>query len=168
MEAETLRPEIVPLYEMLRLNTRLFRNCLDGVDDTSAQRRSRGGNNMTFIALHLVDARCFLARYLGLEATHPYAEALSAVGSIDEMTEFPPLAGVITAWLEVSRLLAQRLPELSGAELRASSAQKFPVGDATLLGGITFLLQHESFHIGQMALLRRQLGLGPMSYADHE
>jgi uncharacterized damage-inducible protein DinB len=30
---------------------------------------------------------------------------------------------------------------------------------------IAFLVQHDSYHLGQVAFLRRQLGKPPMSYA---
>jgi len=32
------------------------------------------------------------------------------------------------------------------------------------MGGIAFAVQHESYHLGQIALLRRALGHPPMSY----
>jgi uncharacterized damage-inducible protein DinB len=155
---------IAPLLDILKLNTRLFLNCLDGVDDETAQRRPGDRvNNMTFIALHLVDARCYLARNVGLEHESPYKH-LEDVASIDEMEEFPALAELRAAWSDVSERLAARLPALSDAVLGSESAQQFPVDDGTVLGGIAFLLEHESFHIGQLALLRKHFGLGAMSY----
>lgn len=38
----------------------------------------------------------------------------------------------------------------------------------TRLDATTFLVHHESFHLGQRGLLRRALGLPPMSYAEDE
>jgi uncharacterized damage-inducible protein DinB len=156
--------QVTPLFEQLKLNTRLFTNALDGADDDMAQRRPAGrANNMVFVALHLLDARAYLARYLGIEYQHPFTD-LDAVSSIDEMESFPPLEGVCGAWREVSDLLVDGFPGLTEAELGLESAQPFPVDDRTVLGGVTFLLQHESFHIGQLAFLRRWLDLEPMSY----
>jgi hypothetical protein len=157
-------PRIGPLLEILKLNTRLFLNCLDGIDDETAQKRPGDSiNSMTFIALHLVDARCYLAGYLGLDYENPYKH-LEDVASIEEMKEFPPVVELCAVWRDVSERLGERSAALSSAELGKESALQFPVDDGTMLGGITFLLQHESFHIGQLALLRRYFGLGPMSY----
>ena len=39
----------------------------------------------------------------------------------------------------------------------------FPFEDTTLLGGIGFLLHHEAYHIGQLALLRRIHRMSAMS-----
>lgn len=159
-------PRIGPLLEILKLNTRLFLKCLDGVDDETAQRRPGGAvNNMTFVALHLADARCYLARYVGLDDENPFKH-LEDVASIDEMKEFPAVAELRAVWRDVSDRLAERLSVLPSAEVDCESSQQFPVDDGTMLGGIAFLLQHESFHIGQLALLRRYFGLGPMSYQD--
>lgn len=41
---------------------------------------------------------------------------------------------------------------------------QFPIADATLFGGVAFLTQHDTYHIGQLALLRKHWGLGAMSY----
>lgn len=38
-------------------------------------------------------------------------------------------------------------------------------GDSTRLGLIAFLAQHDSYHLGQIAFLRRQFGKAAMSYA---
>jgi len=156
--------QVAPLYEMLKIDTRLFENSLDGVDDQRAQiQPSDGANNMVFIALHLLDARAYLARYIGIEYQHPFTD-LEAVRSIDEMPSFPPVTPVRAAWRQVSDLLLERFPMLSADELSQESAQEFPVEDRTVSGGIAFLLLHESFHIGQIAYLRRCVGLAPMSY----
>ena len=157
--------QVAPLYEILRLNERLFLNTLDGVDEDTAQKQpAEGVNNMVFIAVHLLDARCYLARMLGADSEHPYQKQLDGVSSIDEMKAFPELEGVRVAWREVSEVLAERLPAISEAELGEKAPAEFPVADGTILGGTAFLLQHESYHIGQLAYLRRVLGLGAMSY----
>jgi uncharacterized damage-inducible protein DinB len=156
---------IAPLYETLKLNTRLFLNALDGVDDATAQKRpSDDTNSMIFIACHLLDARAYLAEYLGIDYTHPYKQIFDSAKRFDEIEPLPPLDGLRTAWREVSELLAERFPKLTDTDLRRKSSLEFPVDDPSVLGGVAFLLAHESFHCGQIAYLRRLLGLDPMSY----
>lgn len=47
-------PRVVPLTEILRLNTKLFRNCLEGVtDEKAAMRRSASTNSAAFVAAHV-------------------------------------------------------------------------------------------------------------------
>lgn len=162
-----MNERVGPLYEISALNTRLFRNTLSGVDDASAQSRpGPEGNNMAFIAAHLLDARAWLARYLGVQYQHPFADELAAVTSIDEIERFPALDSVLAAWNEVSAHLRERLVSLTDEEIERESEQEFPIGDRSVLGGIAFMLQHESFHIGQLAFIRRLLGFGAMSYSQ--
>lgn len=158
---------IAPLYEITTINTRLFRNTLAGVDDASAQRRpGPEGNNMTFIAVHLLDARAWMARCLGARYRHPFEDEFAAVTSIDDIDRFPALDSIVAAWNEVSEHLRERLVSVTDEEIERESEQEFPISDRSVLGGIAFLLQHESFHIGQLALIRRILGFGAMSYGD--
>ena len=49
-------PRLAPLADLLNLNTRLLRNCLDGVDDAAARHRPAAGtNHLAFLTAHLVD-----------------------------------------------------------------------------------------------------------------
>lgn len=161
-----MEPTVQPLYELLKLNTKLLANCLDGLDDETARRRiDDKTNNIAFITCHLVDARYYLAGYLGIEAVNPLKEVLEGLKSIEDFTEFPLIREVLAAWEEVSGLLEERLQRLEPADLAAESSQKFPIADDTVLGGIAFLVQHDSYHIGQLGLLRKSLGLEAMSYA---
>lgn len=164
-----MNERVAPLWEILALNTRLFRNSLADVDDEAGQSRpGPGANNMTFIAVHLLDARAWLARYLGLEYHHPFETELASVSSVEEVERFPTLASIVTAWDEVSARLGERLRSVADEDIGRESELEFPVGDRSVLGGMAFLLQHESFHIGQLALLRRILGFSPMSYTESD
>ncbi len=150
----------------LSLNTRLFLNCLDDLTEEAAQwRKNGGGNNVNFIALHLVDARFYLARTLGAEIPNPFSEDLERANSIDDIEQFPSMDEIRATWIDVSRQLLQRMVALPEDVLWGDSEQESPVEDNTKLGGVAFLLHHESYHIGQMGLLRRQLGYPSMSYA---
>jgi uncharacterized damage-inducible protein DinB len=163
-----MQEAIVPLFEVLKLNTRLFLNCLDGVDDEMArQRPSADTNSIGFLACHVLHARYYLAGFLGLEAVNPFQELFDSAHDVNDL-EVPPLDGLRSAWVELSAQLVDRLPVLSEAELGRDSGQEFPVEDGTVRGAIAFLVQHESFHIGQLALLRKYFGLEGMAYAGGE
>ncbi len=161
-----MHPSVKPLNEILDLNTRLFRNCLSGLDaEQAAQRLGDTTNNIVFIAVHTLDARYYLARYLGAEIVHPFKEAWSKVKSVEDLTDPPDLAVISAAWAEVSEAIAERLDVLTEADLAAESKQKFPVADGTVLGGAAFLLQHDSYHLGQLGLLRKHWTSESMSYS---
>lgn len=161
-----MEPQVAPLAALYDLNTDLLLNCLEGLSDAEAQRRlAAGGNSVTFLAGHLVDSRHFLISRLGYPLPNPLARYLADVRSIDEIREWPSLEEIRTAWIAVSTQLQQVLGELAAAELEQANVHRFPVGDSTRLGLIAYLVQHDSYHLGQVGFLRRQLGKPPMSYA---
>jgi uncharacterized damage-inducible protein DinB len=154
------------LASVLRLNTRLFMNCLEGVAEEKAIERPSGAtNSLAFVACHLVDSRHYLARYLGLDEVNPLANVLADVTSIEDVDELPPLGELKQAWRSVASVVEACVEGLSEEECRVPSRQRFPVDDPTVLGAVGFLVQHESYHIGQMALLRKYLGYPAMKYS---
>lgn len=150
---------------VVRLNTRLFINCLDGVSEAHAVRRpNERTNNLAFIGCHLVDSRHFLATQLGLEALNPFAERLAAIERIEQMPGFPTLTEIRSAWASIAPVLEECVAGLTATELRVPARASFPVDDPSTAGMIAFLIQHESYHIGQMALVRKFLGYPAMKY----
>lgn len=154
-----------PYRVLYTLNTRLFGNCFDGVDDEAAGRRFDGRtNNLAFLGCHLVDVRVFLLGLLGEEVERPFGGRLDTARSLDEIDEMPALEEILDAWSDVSERLEAALDALPFDGLVTPVEPEFPGGDGTLAGALAFLAQHESYHVGQMALLRRWLGLPAMSY----
>lgn len=161
-------PRIAPLTEILRLNTKLFRNCLEGVtDEKAAMRPSASTNSAAFVATHVTEARFYLPKVLGDEHPSPIAAYLEGARGIDDVKRFPPLAEIQRAWTTASHALRERLDRMTAAELDASIACPFPlpISDPTALSLLTFFVQHDSYHVGQLALLRKHAGLPAMQYA---
>jgi len=159
---------VAPLHSIFQLNTRLFLNCLeDATDELARTRPNQASNSMAYVALHLHDARHYLAKYLGVAEPDPFAAITADAGGIDDIDVYPSLAEIRTAWMEVSLALENQFPQLTAASIDQPSppdAPDFPVADNTVLGGIAFLLQHEAYHLGQLAFLRKLLGLPAMSW----
>jgi uncharacterized damage-inducible protein DinB len=158
-------PSVGPLAEIFRLDTDLLLNCVDGVsDEHGAARPLPGTNSMAFIVAHLVDARHFVLTLLGQATDNPLSTVLAKAKGIEEVGDLPPLSGLTASWREVARHLAKAIAGATAPQLSAACTQKFPVDDPSLLGGLAFLAQHESFHLGQLALLRKGLGYPAMKY----
>jgi uncharacterized damage-inducible protein DinB len=156
---------IAALADILRLNTRLLRNCLDGLTEAQAAvRPGPGTNSAAFVAAHLADARFHLLALLGGDRNNPLAPYLAAARSLDELERLPPLTDILDAWTDVSHALRDRLEELSADELDQDVAPRFPMSNPTRLGALAFLVQHDSYHIGQLAMLRKHAGLPAMRY----
>ena len=155
--------ELLALHESFRLNTGLLRNALAGVDDASARRKLHPDiNPVAFLVIHLLDARFSMARMIGAPAENPHQAAWDAASSFDALPGVPPLEELLALWHGVSTALAERWPRMTAADLAAPAPHPFPVADPSRMGGLAFLLQHESYHLGQLGLLRRMLGLPAM------
>jgi uncharacterized damage-inducible protein DinB len=161
-----MNPSVRPLVSTLELNTRLLLNALDGVDEKAARvRPNEKTNHAIFLACHLVDSRHYLARALGLASESPFKAMLEGAKGIDDVKEYPSLDEVRAAWKDVGALLSRHIADLEASDLEKPAAFAFPIeGGGTLLGCLAFLVQHDSYHLGQVALLRRYLGLEAMSY----
>jgi uncharacterized damage-inducible protein DinB len=156
---------LVPIYEIFKLNSRLFLNCLDGwKEDQARWRPSPDANSAAFIALHLVDSRHYIAKTLGMTTENPFGFLADAT-TIDDVKTWPKLDEIRSAWKTVTGNIRERFKTLTPEDLAApSSWTEVPVDDKTNLGLVNFMFQHESYHIGQLAILRKQAGLPAMSY----
>ena len=162
-----MNPAMVPLHTIVRLNTLLFRNCLvDVPDDLASRVVAAGANTMIFVAVHLFDGRIFMADTAGIVLAHPYPE-IAAAERVQDISAYPPMSELLAHWARVSPALVGCLESLSEEQLQRPSPRQFPVKDRSLLGALSFLIQHETYHIGQLSLLRRVNGLSAMRYTEN-
>ncbi len=160
---------LAPMAAVFALNSRLLENCLDGVTEAEAQGRPNDrSNSVAFIAAHLVNTRAWMIRYLGGDEPEPFGGALAYGTAIDSAARVPSLDETLDAWDEISERLETRLATCTAAQLAAPSPEQFPGVPPSVLDGLGFLLQHESYHLGQLGLLRKFLGHPAMSYRMHE
>jgi len=155
-----------PLAAILRLNERLFLNCLDGMtDDQARQTGPFGANTAIYLAVHIVECRFFLAAHTGLALEHPYKAAWAEIHSAAALTDPPPLEDLRALWRRVAEPVAAHIEALPAEILAEASGLKFPITGKDRLGTIAFLVHHEDAHIGQLGLFRRLHGLPAMKYS---
>jgi len=153
------------LENILNLNDRLFINALDGVTDEQAKERLSGHNNpLNWIAAHTVDTRYFALMLLSKPAQTPYKGLFENFKAFDPAIEYPTLENIRNEWNKVSGLLKDAIKTASDEQLNAETPVKSPIGVFTNAGTIAFLVQHESYDIGQMALLKKYFTKEAMSY----
>jgi uncharacterized damage-inducible protein DinB len=158
-------PRIAPLAEILRLNTRLFHNCLASlVDDQARERPSEVTNSAAFLAAHLVDSRYYTLGLLGVKQQSPLKGAEGGFNDISQVSSYPALAEIRKAWTTVAKVLDQQLAAIKPAELDAPLDPGFPLENKTVLGVVTFMVQHDCYHLGQLGLVRKFSGLPAMAY----
>jgi DinB superfamily len=159
-----VHPAVEPLAAIFRLNTELVLNCLTGVSEELAwQRGPAHTNSISFLLAHLIESRHLVAGLLGYPLSTPLPASVAQARTLDDAGELPPLAILEPAWERIAAHLAVHLERMDTAALRREG-RHFPGSDGTLLGALAFLAEHESYHLGQIALLRRQAGLPGMRY----
>lgn len=156
---------IPPITELLRLNTLLFRNCLVGMtEETSRRRPTPTTNHAAYIAAHVTESRFFLLKILDAEQPSPMEPYIGSASSLDEVQKWPTLAETHAAWTHAGHALRDRLDAMTTADLDCPCTPAFLGNGVSRLSGLSFLAQHEAYHIGQLSLLRTYVGLPAMKY----
>lgn len=158
----TMDERLVPIRGIFRSNEGLFRAALEGMGAPGREvwlARSGEANHMAFLAVHLAGARYYIVKFLGGSAEDPLERYHGKARSIGEIDEYPSPSEVLDAWNDVAPLLDEALMEAEPALLDGDSGLPFPAPGPTRLDALSFLAQHEAYHLGQMCLVRRIHGL---------
>jgi hypothetical protein len=162
---------IQPVSKQFSLQTRLFNNVLEGIDDINGpERLSEHVNHLQWIAGHLTNSRYRLAPALGLDTHFRYADSYNDFTqppphnrAIDASVKYPSLTEIKKSWNELAAGFVERISGLSSVQLDTETPVRVPTGK-TLSDLLSFISSHESYHIGQMSIIRKYLGLSAMSY----
>jgi uncharacterized damage-inducible protein DinB len=146
------------LRSITEMNTAWFLNSVEGVDDEQAWRRTAENvNNFGFVALHVANARYGLARMAGLDGIeNPLAPYMKGVKTIDDLQEHPTVAQIRDAW---TALAPEFHDYVAMVDVERELEHRFPVEDKTVGGLLLFIVHHDGYHIGQLSMLRKTLGL---------
>lgn len=123
--------------------------------EESCRAPAGGGNCLNWVLGHIAASREDMLKLLGAEPLRSEAEAAPyARGSAGEIAAASarPLGEILDALARSAAALKSRL-EAMGPEQFAR-----PAGKGTLGENLAFLQFHESYHAGQVGLLRRTLG----------
>ena len=150
---------LAPVSLIFKVNTGMLRTTLDGVaDDELWQRPTPHTNSMLWIAGHLVQTRALVLALLGDEFDTGWGDLFARGAAIRERSQYPSRAAIDAVHRQVIDRLRTKFAALSDAELSAPArGPQFP-GAKTLGDQLAFLAFHESYHIGQLAYVRKALG----------
>ena len=152
-------PAIKTLIPLFKANDFLFGGALEGIPTDDLHKRPHDNSNpLIWIAGHAMTSRASLARLVGVRLENPWANIFARGATVDENVSYPDISEITALWKNVTDQLLPRLEELTDEELEAESRFPLPTSDKTKRGAIFFLNLHETYHIGQMAYLRKWLG----------
>lgn len=146
----------------LALHRLLYHNALRGVSEQDLTRRpNRHTNHLLWIAGHVAHKRAAMAQCLGQHVQSPL-EVFDAV--ISDTAVYPSSGEVKGFFGAASYAIFIGLNAITPEGLAKPASTDMPINDATIAGKLDFLLDHEAYHIGQMAFVRKFLGYKAMSY----
>jgi hypothetical protein len=152
--------DFINIAGIYKINTDLFKKALNGIPaDRLLARPSDDSNHLLWIAGHVVVHRARVLKLLGQEWSAPWEQLFVRGAKLAEDGLYPGIEELNQQWDQVSVNLATSLASAS-AEALAEPVAKGPTLDGKISGQISFLALHESYHVGQMAFLRKWLGFG--------
>ena len=150
---------IATLVPLFRATDQLFHQALVGISREDLLRRPHADSNpLIWVAGHAMTSRSGLTRIIGGDAENPWSQMFGRGARVDENIQYPEVSQIIERWDQITEKLMSRIEVVDDEELLKPSPFPVPTGDKTKRGAVVFLNYHETYHIGQMAYLRKWLG----------
>jgi uncharacterized damage-inducible protein DinB len=158
-EAGAMHYQLKSIADIYAFNTLLVRCSVGDLSNDDAVKQWRGGkgSSISFLVGHLLASRYGLMKRFLVVKDNPYAELFGGSESAQGGETYPSIADLATAWDEATTQFEVMLEDLSEEQILAT-ARGFPVPDQTGRGALMFLAWHESYHVGQIGLMRTECG----------
>lgn len=148
-----------PISLIYKLNNAVVARALAGLsDDEVWQSPPGGGNPIGWILGHVAEHRTVLLGLLGGHLQTEWPARLFARGSRrGDRSTYPSRLAIESAWNATHHVMRDAFAAATPEQLSAPATLELP-GVRTLADQVAFAAFHESYHVGQMGYVRRQLG----------
>jgi uncharacterized damage-inducible protein DinB len=150
---------LAPVALIFKLNAGLIRSSLDGLtDDELWQRPTLHNNPLLWVVGHIVATRAGMLGRLGDPFDTGWGDLFARGAALHERSRYPSRNDVERLHRIVADHLKAKFSSLTEADLCAPAAGKPLPGVTTVAEQLAFLAFHESYHVGQLAYIRKSLG----------
>ncbi len=157
----TIIASAAPVAALYTLNVKLLEQALNDIKDEHIHTRpNEHTNSIHWIYGHITSSRYNIAKILRINAEHNFEKLFIRAADLTASEDYPALPEVIDSFNNITEKIKDRFENITEEEFRAKSEYAFPGQEKTVQGSLTFLNFHETFHIGQIALIRKFLGYG--------
>ena len=137
-------------------------------EDANHRMRSGEGSSISFMVGHLMSTRYGILKLLGLTDENPFADKWGGDNAARDASEYPDISELAQAWDELGVRIADALAGITDEQALAPSPATLPVEDTSYRGTLGFFAWHESYHVGQIGLIRTELGYEALRYRLYE
>ena len=146
---------------MFKANASIMEKALQTIPSEQwLSKPADGSNHLMWIAGHVVVHRAMVLKLLGSSWSAPWEKLFVRGAPQAAPGQYPDAAEIKKEWEEVSGKLYTLLSSVPAEALAQPAPQKPPSFNGKIAGSIAFLGFHESYHMGQIAYLKKWLGHG--------
>jgi uncharacterized damage-inducible protein DinB len=148
-----------PIAMIYATNEDLFLRALDGLTNAEMWNRPIKKNNpMLWLAGHVAQTRAQVLQILGEPYDTKWGELFVRGTQLKDPVQYPAIVEIKHTMSDISARLQKKLESINDEQL-THAAQGLQVPNAkTLADQVAFFALHDSYHIGQLAYIRKMLG----------
>ena len=153
-------PAIKPVAFIFASNDGLAERSFQGVAEADLWKRpTPQTNGMLWIFAHMVATRANILKLLGDNFDTGWGEMFGRGAALQDTSGYPTREKIDEVSREVNRRLYTALGRLTDADVSKPASRAFTNAVQTLGDQVAFLAMHDTYHVGQLAYVRKALGL---------
>jgi uncharacterized protein YndB with AHSA1/START domain/uncharacterized damage-inducible protein DinB len=158
--ANIYHPSVKPVAFILAGNDGLADRTFIGVKPEDLWKRPTPQNNsLLWIYAHMAAVRARMLNVLGDDYDPGLGDAFGRGAQVQDAANYPSREKISEASREVNARLFAKLATLGDAELSREAKGPRPPAVQTVGEQLAFFALHDSYHVGQLAYVRKALGL---------
>lgn len=146
------------LLQAFQANDGFLSHAVADFDEADWAARHGETNCAAWILGHLASSRRACARIAGCSVPQAPWEARFEMGSTGEIDGSLTVDDLQADFVATGLTLCEQLGKLSAADIAKDAPLKSPTGYKDIASVLMFLQFHESYHIGQLGMIRRLQG----------
>jgi uncharacterized damage-inducible protein DinB len=153
-------PAVEAIQGSFHFTNNLVPLALGDLSDEDSVKRSRQGEgpSVAWTIGHLLHYRYLTMKLLGVNKESPYEKDFGSVGATDG-SGYPSVTELRTQWSAVQEQLDQAFAAASDETLDQPAPGPGGHGEQKVIDSLTFFMWHESYHMGGLSAIRKDLGL---------
>jgi uncharacterized damage-inducible protein DinB len=158
MEITTTNTATAPIAMIFSFNDNLVHQALEGLSQEELWRAPTSHNNpLLWVAGHVAQTRAMVLQMLGEHVDTGWGSLFDRGAKIRDAGEYPSGTEVVRVMREIGPRLRATLCSLKDEQLKRPASLPIP-GLKTLADELAFFALHDSYHVGQLAYIRKSLG----------